>query len=161
MQNYTHEEYQYLKLISNIILNGEKRLNRNGNTLSVFGEKLVFNVNEQGFPLITTKKVFWRGIVEELLWFMRGSTNVSELQDKNIHIWDANSTRQFLDSVGLNIVPENNIGAGYGYQWRCFGGEYPNRKNGVDQLEFILNELVNNPIGRRAVLTAWNPNNFR
>uniref|UniRef100_A0A6C0KWP9 thymidylate synthase n=1 Tax=viral metagenome TaxID=1070528 RepID=A0A6C0KWP9_9ZZZZ len=155
--NREHDEYQYLELISNIILNGERRSSRNGSTLSIFGEKLVFHVSIQGFPIITTKKVFWRGIVEELLWFLRGSTDVSELQSKNIHIWDANSTREFLDSVGLTNTPANQIGAGYGYQWRCFGGDYPSRENGIDQLKFILNELSTNPHGRRAVLSAWNP----
>jgi len=151
------EEYQYLNLISNILDNGEKRSGRNGSTKSLFGERLVFNIGKNGFPLLTTKKVFWRGVVEELIWFLCGSTNVADLQVKNIHIWDANSTREFLDSVDLIDVPENNIGAGYGYQWRCFDGDYPSRDNGVDQLKYILSELVNNPYGRRCVLTAWNP----
>jgi thymidylate synthase len=153
----THEEYQYLNLLANIYKNGEKRMSRNGNTLSVFGERLIFDIKNKGFPLLTTKRVFWRGIVEELLWFMRGSTNVADLQYKNIHIWDGNSTREFLDSVGLKDVPENNIGAGYGYQWRCFGGDFPSRENGIDQLKYVLNELTANPHGRRAVLSAWNP----
>lgn len=152
-----HEEYQYLELISKILIEGEKRTGRNGTTASTFGERLVFNIGENGFPLLTTKRVFWRGIVEELLWFLRGSTNVADLQYKNVHIWDGNSTREFLDSVGLPDVPENNIGAGYGYQWRCFGGDYPSRENGVDQLDFILRELEYNPTGRRAVLNLWNP----
>lgn len=149
-------EAQYLALLADILENGEKRVGRNGTTLSLFGQRLVFNIAD-AFPLLTTKKVYLRGIIEELLWFLRGSTDVTELQARNVHIWDANSTREFLDSVGLADVPVGQIGAGYGYQWRCFGGDYPTRENGVDQLRYLLSELVMNPTGRRAVLCAWNP----
>lgn len=150
-------EKQYLDLLSRTLSDGELRNGRNGNTYSLFGERLEFNIAEFGFPLLTTKKVYWKGIVEELLWFLRGSTDVNQLKDKNVHIWDANSTREFLDSVGLNHIPEGQIGAGYGYQWRCFDGDYPNMENGIDQLEYILKELSDNPHGRRCVLSAWNP----
>lgn len=75
------------------------------------------------FPLITTKRMFFRGIVEELLWFLRGSTNANELKQKNIHIWDGNSSRQYLDSIGLNY-PEGELGPVYGWQWRKFGKAY-------------------------------------
>lgn len=149
-------EAGYLALMKRILKHGEVRKGRNGNTYSVFGEKLTFDL-QAGFPLLTTKRVFWRGVVEELLWFLRGSTNAKELADKGVHIWDGNTSRTFLDSVGLHDVPEGNIGAGYGYQWRCFGGNYPSNKNGVDQLRYILGELKDNPHGRRALLSAWNP----
>lgn len=151
-----HPEQGYLELIRKIFKEGFVKEGRNGKTLSIFGEKIDFDLSK-GFPLLTTKRVFWRGIVEELLWFLRGSTNANELKDKNIHIWDGNTSREFLDSVGLTDVAEGEIGAGYGYQWRCFGGDYPTRENGIDQLKYLLTELTENPNGRRALLCAWNP----
>lgn len=140
----------------NILANGEVRKGRNGTTKSIFGNRLEFDLSK-GFPLLTTKRVFWRGVVEELCWFLRGSTNANELKEKGVHIWDGNTSRAFLDSVGLHDEPEGHIGAGYGYQWRAFGGDYPTRENGVDQLRYVLTELSENPHGRRAVLSAWNP----
>lgn len=156
-----HAEQAYLDLMRCVLEDGEVRRGRNGTTHSVFGKRLEFDLQSQGFPLLTTKRVFWRGVVEELLWFLRGSTDATELRERNVHIWDANSSRAFLDSVGLADVPEGHIGAGYGYQWRCFGGEYPRRVDGVDQLHYVVSELVTNPFGRRAVLSAWNPKQLR
>lgn len=150
------QEEGYLSLMRNILANGEVRKGRNGTTKSIFGNRLEFDLSK-GFPLLTTKRVFWRGVVEELCWFLRGSTNANELKEKGVHIWDGNTSRAFLDSVGLHDEPEGHIGAGYGYQWRAFGGDYPTRENGVDQLRYVLTELSENPHGRRAVLSAWNP----
>lgn len=154
--SYSGEE-GYLQLVDDILTNGEDRQGRNGKTISVFSRRIVFDVKGQGFPLLTTKRVFWRGVVEELLWFLRGSTNTKELSDKGIHIWDGNSTREFLDSVGLHDIATGYIGAGYGHQWRNFCGDLEGTKDGTDQLYNILYELSNNPHGRRAVLSAWNP----
>jgi len=160
------EEVGYLALLSNVLLNGEEREGRNGKVYSLFGEKLEFNL-KSGFPLLTTKKVFLRGIAEELFWFLRGSTNANELIAKDIHIWDGNTSREFLDSVGLHHLMPGYLGAGYGHCWRSFGGDYPSKPNstngtngtncGVDQIRFILEELTTNPYGRRALLNAWNP----
>lgn len=155
------EELAYLQLLFRVSTNGEIRNGRNGNTRSLFGEKLEFNL-KTGFPLLTTKKVFLRGIAEELFWFLRGSTNANELIAKNVHIWDGNTTREFLDSVGLHHLMPGYLGAGYGHCWRSFGGDYPSIPGvgancGVDQIRFILTELINNPHGRRALLSAWNP----
>merc|ERR1712136_29568 len=98
----THDENQYLDLIRDILRNGNDKSDRTGTgTLSVFGRQMRFNLRNECFPLLTTKKVFVRGIAEELFWFIRGSTNAKELQEKNVRIWDGNSSRQFLDSVGL------------------------------------------------------------
>lgn len=149
-------EHQYLSLLRSILETGEERDGRNGKTLSVFAERLVFDLKE-GFPLLTTKRVFWRGVVEELLWFLRGSTDAKELQAKGVRIWDGNTSREYLDSVGLNHYAEGELGPGYGFQWRCFGGDYPQRENGIDQVRYLLEELSKNPHGRRAVLSAWNP----
>ncbi len=149
-------ECQYLSLLKRILETGEEREGRNGKTLSLFAERLEFDLKD-GFPLLTTKRVFWRGVVEELLWFLRGSTDATELQAKNVHIWDGNTSRDYLDAVGLKDYPEGELGPGYGFQWRCFGGDYPHRTNGIDQIRYLLTELSTNPHGRRAVLSAWNP----
>jgi thymidylate synthase len=149
-------EQGYLDLVRCVLEDGELRRGRNGVTYGVFGKRLEFDLRA-GFPLLTTKRVFWRGVVEELLWFLRGSTDATELRARDVHIWDGNSSRAFLDAAGLAEVPEGHIGAGYGYQWRCFGGDYPRRTDGVDQLRHVVSELVERPHGRRAVLSAWNP----
>lgn len=155
------EESKYLALLSNVLNNGEIRNGRNGKTYSRFGAQLEFNL-KTGFPLLTTKKVFLRGVAEELFWFLRGSTNANELIAKNVHIWDGNTSREFLDSVGLHHLMPGYLGAGYGHCWRSFGGDYPCKPGvgtncGVDQIRFILEELTKNPHGRRALLNAWNP----
>ena len=155
------EEAGYLALLSKVLTEGSVRSSRNGKTYSLFGEKLDFNL-KTGFPLLTTKKVFLRGIAEELFWFLRGSTNANELTAKKVHIWDGNTSREFLDSVGLHHLMPGYLGAGYGHCWRSFGGDYPSVPGvgpncGVDQVRFILQELTTNPHGRRALLSAWNP----
>ena len=127
------EEQGYLDLILKLLNKGETRIGRNGKTVSLFGERLEFNL-KTGFPLLTTKKVFFKGVAEELFWFLRGSTNEKE--------------HYFLDSVGL----QHNLGAGYDQFF--FGGKYG---GGVDQIRFILEELSTNPHGRCALLNAWNP----
>jgi thymidylate synthase len=149
-------EHSYLALMTRVLEQGERREGRNGATRSLFGERLEFDL-KAGFPLLTTKRVFWRGVVEELLWFLRGSTDAKELSAKGIHIWDGNTSREFLDSVGLIDVPEGSIGQGYGFQWRCFGGSFPERAGGFDQIRYLLEELGARPASRRAVLSAWNP----
>ena len=149
-------EEQYLALLKKIINEGEERHGRNGKTMSLFAERLEFDLKSD-FPLLTTKRVFWRGVVEELLWFLRGSTDAKELQMKNVHIWDGNTSREYLDAVGLEHYEEGQLGPGYGFQWRCFGGNYPKLENGIDQIKYLLTELSKNPHGRRAVLSAWNP----
>ena len=116
-------ENGYLNLLKDTLENGETKATRNGNVISIFGCMTNFKNISSSFPLITTKRMFFRGIVEELLWFLRGSTNANELKQKNIHIWDGNSSRQYLDSIGLNY-PEGELGPVYGWQWRKFGKAY-------------------------------------
>jgi thymidylate synthase len=144
------DEKCYLSLLETVYNDGIKKETRNGITYSVFGSILKFNVNNgNSFPLLTTKKVFFRGIVEELLWFLRGSTNSKELEEKGINIWKGNSTREYLNSVGLINNNEGELGKIYGYEWRSFNGYF-------DQIKYILHELsLNN--SRRALLSAWNP----
>lgn len=150
------QEEGYLDLVRRVVKEGEERAGRNGKTYGIFGDRLVFDLNK-GFPLLTTKKMFWKGIAEELLWFLRGSTDANELKDKGVHIWDGNTTRAFLDSRGLKDYEEGECGPIYGYQWRCFGGDYPTHENGMDQIRYVLRELHANPFGRRAIICAWNP----
>lgn len=157
-----HEEYQYLDHIRNIMTNGSKRIDRTGvGTFSIFGAQMRYNLRDF-FPLLTTKRVFWRGVVEELLWFIKGSTNAFELSDKNVHIWDANSTREFLDSIGLKDREVGDLGPIYGFQWRHFGTEYKGMhadytNKGIDQLAHVINTIKTRPYDRRIIMCAWNP----
>ena len=118
---YKNEE-GYINLLKDT-LNGEYKRTRNGNVFSRFGCMIKFDNISSSFPLITTKKVFFRGIVEELLWFLRGSTDANELKDKNVNIWNGNSSRKYLDSVGLIDFEEGELGPVYGWQWRMFGND--------------------------------------
>jgi thymidylate synthase len=122
---YYNSEIGYIDLLKDALTNGEKKKTRNGYVISIFGSMINFKDIHTSFPLITTKKVFFRGIVEELLWFLRGSTNANELKSKKIYIWDGNSSREYLDSIGLDY-PEGELGPVYGWQWRKFGKEYSN-----------------------------------
>jgi thymidylate synthase len=108
--------------------------------------------------------MYFKGIVEELLWFLKGSTNANELKEKNVHIWDGNSSREYLDEVGLNHYEEGELGPIYGWQWRKFGKKYKrdydieyDNNEYVDQLKYVIQELLKDNNSRRAVLTAWNP----
>ena len=119
------DEQQYLDIIRNVIAAGKVRIDRTGvGTVGTFGCRMAFNLRNNVFPLLTTKRVFFRGVVEELLWMIRGDTNAKSLMDVNVNIWKQNGTREFLDSVGLTENPEYDLGPVYGFQWRHFGGEY-------------------------------------
>ena len=121
-----------------------------------------FGLRDGVFPLLTTKTNFWRGVAEELLWFVKGSTNAKLLADKKIHIWDGNGSREFLDSRGLHHREEMDLGPVYGFQWRHFGAAYEDMHadyegKGVDQLKDCINKIKNSPTDRRIIMTAWNP----
>jgi thymidylate synthase len=145
-----YEEDGYLNLLDYTLKNGELKNTRNGKTFSVFGKMIKFNITNN-FPLITTKKVFFRGIVEELLWFLKGLTNSKYLEEKGINIWKKNSSREYLDSIGLNDYEEGELGPIYGSQWR----NYNNEK--FDQLKYVIEELLKPDNSRRAIINAWNP----
>ena len=118
-------EHQYLDLIRDLIENGARRGDRTGvGTLSKFGASMRFSLRDGVIPLLTTKRTFWRGLAEELLWFISGSTNAKELSAKGIHIWDGNGSREFLDSRGLGHREEGDLGPVYGFQWRHFGAAH-------------------------------------
>lgn len=164
-----HEEYQYLDLVQQILTRGQPRPDRTGTgTLSLFAPpQLRFSLSSpQGdqliLPLLTTKKVFTRGIIEELLWFVRGSTNGQELSDKGVKIWEGNGSRAYLDSIGLGHRKEGDLGPVYGFQWRHFGAEYETCEDdytgkGVDQLQECVRKIKETPMDRRIILSAWNP----
>jgi len=158
-----HDELQYLDLIKNIIENGNEKMDRTKiGTKSIFGAQMRFNLRDS-FPLLTTKRVFWRGVAEELLWFIRGCTNANKLSDKNVRIWDANGSREFLDQRGLSHREVGDLGPVYGFQWRHFGAEYKGMNEnyqgkGVDQLSQVIEMIRNQPDSRRIIMSAWNPN---
>jgi len=158
-----HEEYQYLEIIEDIIEHGNQKSDRTGTgTKSVFGRQMRFSLRDGTFPLLTTKKTFYRGIAEELFWFIRGSTNAIELKEKKVMIWEGNSSREFLDSVGLSHREVGDLGPVYGFQWRHFGAEYSDMHadysgQGVDQLAEVIHKIKNKPDDRRIIMCAWNP----
>jgi thymidylate synthase len=169
VKKYSHAEYQYINLIHNILDNGHWEEGRNGKTQSIFGTSMRFTLKNGQIPIFTTKKTAWKTCLKELLWFIRGDTDVKNLQKQDVHIWDGNSSREFLNSRGLNNYPEGIIGPCYGYQWRFFNSNYNcytgNRitdyqpLGGIDQLQQIIDQLKNPATrnSRRLVMTAWNP----
>jgi len=129
----------YQDLLKDILANGERKENRTGiDTICTFGRTLRFDVSE-GFPIVTTKKVYWPGVLHELLWFVAGGTNVKYLQDNKVRIWN-----EWCDENG-------DLGPVYGKQWRNFNGQ------GIDQLQNVIDKLRTNPNDRRLIISAWNP----
>jgi thymidylate synthase len=113
-------------------------------------------------PLLTTKRVFLRAVIAELLWFISGNTSSLPLSAQGIKIWDGNGSREYLDSVGLSHREVGDLGPVYGFQWRHFGAEYRDANTdysgqGVDQLQEVIDKLRNHPYDRRIILSAWNP----
>lgn len=159
-----HEEFQYLDLIAKVINSGEPRADRTGTgTLALFAPKpFKFDLSNGRLPLLTTKRVFWRGVMEELLWFVAGKTDSKLLTERDIHIWDGNGSKEFLESRGLSHRREGDLGPVYGFQWRHFGAEYKDADadydgQGVDQLKEIIKTIKTNPADRRMIMSAWNP----
>ena len=161
---------QYQALLKDIMLNGVKKKDRTGTgTISVFGRQIRHNMKE-GFPLLTTKKMYWKGIVTELLWFLKGDTNIKFLVDNDCHIWDGDAFKnycntykgnfpmdkeEFIDAIKTN--PEfaekwGELGPIYGAQWR-YWNKYDDY---VDQISNLINEIKTNPDSRRLIVNAWN-----
>ena len=160
----THPEYQYLKLIKDIKANGSSEETRNGETLSLFGYSMRFSLANGSVPLLTTKKLAWKTCFKELEWFLKGSTDNDELIEKNVHIWDGNATREFLDSRGLTNNKVGDLGPIYGHQWRHYNAPYEGCSadytgKGIDQIAYII-DCLKDPAkrsSRRMVMSAWNP----
>lgn len=130
---------QYLDILQDIMDNGQDADNRTGvYARKVFGRQMHFDLSK-GFPLVTTKKVFLKGIIHELIWLLSGNTNIKYLTDNNVHIWD-----EWADKDG-------NLGPVYGAQWRNFNGQ------GIDQIKDVIERIKKNPQDRRLIVTAWNP----
>ena len=162
--NQYNPENQYLNLIEDILNYGELFNGRNGSTKAIFGSCMYFNLENNTIPILTTKQMAWRTCAKELFWFIKGSTSNRELQQQNVKIWNANASREFLDSRGLTEYPENDLGPIYGFQWRHFNANYRGCDSkyvgaGVDQLQSIIDTLKNPDTrnSRRLILTAWNP----
>ncbi|MGL5357016.1 MAG: thymidylate synthase [Cetobacterium sp.] len=157
-----HEEKQYLGIVRKLIRSGNEKQDRTGvGTRSLFGFQMRFNL-QKGFPLLTTKHIFWRGVVEELLWFIRGSTDATELSERNVNIWNENASRKYLDSIGLTEREEGDLGPVYGFQWRHYGAKYDSCKSdytkcGFDQLRNVIEKLMITPHDRRNIISSWNP----
>lgn len=162
---------QYLDLCRKVLEEGTYKDDRTGTgTYSIFGYQARYNL-EEGFPLVTTKKVFLRGIIHELLWFISGDTNIKYLVDNNVHIWDDWAYEKFKKSEDYNgetmqefadkiksldkddpfVVKYGELGAIYSRQWRNFNGE------GVDQVANLIEQIKTNPNSRRLIISAWNP----
>ena len=161
-ENEDHDEYEYIRLVKNVINRGRPKSDRTGTgTLSLFGAQSRYSLHDSIIPLLTTKRVFWRGVVEELLWFISGSTDAKKLSAKGVKIWDANGSRAFLDNLGFTEREEGDLGPVYGFQWRHFGAEYVDKDTdytgqGVDQLQDVIRRIKINPNDRRLIVSAWN-----
>ncbi|KAI0646723.1 thymidylate synthase [Trametes meyenii] len=159
-----HDEQQYLDLIRTVLDTGAVRPDRTGTgTLSLFAPpNLRFSLADNTLPLLTTKRTFLRGIVEELIWFVHGCTDSKQLSAKGVKIWDGNGSKEFLEKRGLGHRREGDLGPVYGFQWRHFGAQYDDcdadySGKGVDQLRECIHKIKHDPTDRRIILTAWNP----
>lgn len=154
---------QYLDLLEKLKTKGAAKKDRtNTGTASLFSQHMRFNLAE-GFPLMTTKKIHFKSVVHELLWFLKGDTNVKYLQDNGVKIWDEWATKE--QTARFNR-PEGELGAVYGHQWRNFGAtEIKDKygcvigyeKDGFDQISWVINEIKTNPSSRRLIVSGWNP----
>jgi thymidylate synthase len=176
MKALQHPEYQYLNLLKDILKNGKDKpvFNNPGVSIrSVFGRQNRYDLS-QGFPLLTTKKVFLKGIIYELLWFLQGSSNIKYLVDHNVHIWDEWAYKSYKKQAEKGKVPEltqevfiknikddsqfakkwGDIGNVYGVQWRKWK---TSDGRTIDQLAWVLNELKTTPFRKSIVVSAWNP----
>jgi thymidylate synthase len=169
--NQQHPEYQYLNILKDILENGtiKKEFNTGIELKSVFGRIMRFDLS-QGYPLLTTKKVFWKGIVHELIWFLKGSSNIKYLVDNNVHIWDEWAYKKYKESGNTQLSQEEfiqkikddnkfaekwgELGPVYGKQWRSWQAS-DGRK--IDQLSWVIKKLKTHPDRKHYLVSAWNP----
>jgi thymidylate synthase len=156
--NQSNNEQAYLDLLRHVLANGTEKGDRTGTgTLSHFGAQLRFDLTT-GFPLLTTKKVHFKSIVYELLWFLSGSTHVNYLQENGVRIWNEWATAE--QTARFNR-PAGDLGPVYGHQWRNYGaskredGSYDS--DGVDQITQVIEQIKHNPNSRRLIVSGWNP----
>ena len=163
------QEQAYLDLMKTVLETGYDKPNRTGtHTRSISGATLRFDLERDGtkiLPLTTSKLTSFRLIATELLWFLAGDTDVRNLKSVNNHIWDANGSREFLDSRGFVMRMEDDLGPVYGWQWRHWNAPYTEidkrdqfyKAGGIDQIATVIDSLKNNPWSRRHIVSAWNP----
>lgn len=170
-----HPELQYLNLLKDVLENGVKNVDRGTKAVSygVFGRQTRYDLS-QGFPLLTTKKVYWKGVLHELYWFMSGQSNIKYLVDNNVHIWDDYPFKKYKKVAKVGKVEDltkeefiekirtdkkfaskwGNLPRIYGEMWR----RWPTKaKRTVDQLRWVVNEIKEDPYARNAIVTSWNP----
>ena len=158
-----HPEEQYLSLINELLQEENIETGRNGNTYCNIGSAMYFSLENNTIPILTTKKVAVKTCLKELLWFVRGDTNNESLKEQGVNIWNANASKEFLESRGLKYS-EGDLGPVYGHQWRFFNADYTDchenySGRGVDQLQSVIDDLKD-PVkrySRRHVVSAWNP----
>lgn len=162
-EGITTDELKYLSLMRRILNEGEERPDRTGTgTLSIFSpSEIHYSLLDNTIPILTTKKVVWKKGLLELLWYISGGTSSKQLEAVGVNYWKGNSSREFLDSVGLTQNEEGDLGPLYGYQWRHWGAEYKGwRENydgqGIDQLKNLIEGIKTNPYSRRHILSSWN-----
>jgi thymidylate synthase len=144
---------QYHDLLRHVLETGSQHQDRTGTgTISAFGYQTRFDLRE-GFPIVTTKKVPFRWVAEELFWFLSGSTNETELRARGVDIWEEWATGEQTARFGREA---GDLGPVYGYLWRSFGGAYPNT-DGVDQIARLIKEIETNPNSRRLIVSGWDP----
>ena len=150
---YLRTMRHYHELLRHILENGIGHEDRTGvGTISTFGYQTRYDLRE-GFPIVTTKRVPFRWVAEELFWFLSGSTDEADLRARGVDIWAEWATAEQTARFGRD---EGDLGPVYGYLWRSFGGDYP-KMNGVDQIARLINEIEKNPNSRRLIVTGWNP----
>jgi dihydrofolate reductase/thymidylate synthase len=159
VRHNNYDESKYLELMYNL-LKAPIKVGRNGATQSLFGNMLKFDIRKH-FPLLTTKRVYFKGVFEELMFFIRGDTNAKHLSEKDVRIWEGNTTKEFIHNCGLNYE-EGDMGPMYGFQWLHFNAQYHGMHGdytdkGFNQIEYVLNELKTNPTSRRIIMTTYNP----
>ena len=159
-----HEEYQYLNLIQDLLNEGKLEKGRNGNTIRGIGAAMHFSLENGKIPILTTKKTAWKTCLKELLFFCKGQTDNKILTDQNVHIWDGNTTSEFLKTRNLDYEPGRSLGPLYGFQARFWNAKYTGCESdysnqGIDQLQQVINNLKNpeTRTSRRHVISAWNP----
>ncbi|MCL5784521.1 MAG: thymidylate synthase [Patescibacteria group bacterium] len=171
-----HPEYQYLDLLKDILKSGVENIDEgtDAHALSVFGRQIRFNLLE-GFPLLTTKKVYWKGVLQELYWFISGQTNIKYLVDNNVHIWDDYPYKIYNEKVTRGEAPEmskevfiekiaedEEFAAKNGHLYHVYGDfwrHWPTRTPGrtIDQLKWLISEIKADPYARNAIVSVWNP----
>lgn len=159
--NGNQDELCYIDLVKKVLNNGEYRQTRNSKVYSLFSEKLTFDLSYGRLPIFTTKRVSFKNVFEELLFFLNGHTDSKKLEEKGINIWKGNTSKEFLESRGLNYS-EGDMGPMYGFQWNHFGAEYKGCNHdytdqGINQIDHCINLIKNDPNNRRIMFTALDP----